>query len=243
MTRATRPVRATLHSFETRFPTEAKKRLIATADPRSIGILSDHRESKELSSSVTRKPIPTSDTRAKKNLIATHAKLEIELTHWNHNPLTISNRNKKHVSSTAPSSRFADHGPLFADHGPRINLRPVPTGTGAFLIGNEVRIEIVPTHRNQRKASNSNRYNFRPARRSIWGCGGGGSSISSCRSRFSVPPPLTPHHSPLATNTTPRPSNPSRPVLQWMIRVRHRLETAAGAAASKDLGVGKRETE
>jgi hypothetical protein len=45
------------------------------------------------------------------------------------------------------------------------------------------------------------------------------------------------------TNTTPRPSNPSRPVLQWMIRTRYRLEAAAGAAASKDLGVGKRETE
>ena len=44
-------------------------------------------------------------------------------------------------------------------------------------------------------------------------------------------------------NATPRPSNPSRPVLQWLIRTRRRLETAAGAAASKDLGVGKRETE
>jgi len=44
-------------------------------------------------------------------------------------------------------------------------------------------------------------------------------------------------------NATPRPSNPSRPVLQWMIRARYRVETAAGAAASKDLGVGKRETE
>jgi len=47
----------------------------------------------------------------------------------------------------------------------------------------------------------------------------------------------------VATNTTPRPSNPSRPVLQWMIRARYRLETAAGASASKDLGIGKRETE
>jgi hypothetical protein len=51
------------------------------------------------------------------------------------------------------------------------------------------------------------------------------------------------HRCQSANRATPRPSNPTRPVLQWMIRARYRVETAAGAAASKDLEVGKRETE
>jgi hypothetical protein len=40
------------------------------------------------------------------------------------------------------------HGPRVAGHASRIT---------AFLIGNKVTIEIVPTHRKQRRASNSNR--------------------------------------------------------------------------------------
>ena len=69
-----------------------------------------------------------------------------------------------------------------------------------------------------------------------------------CLKIFSVP--LHPkwnrrvcHRCQSANRATPRPSNPTRPVLQWVIRAPYRLETAAGAAASKDLGVGKRETE
>jgi hypothetical protein len=49
---------------------KAKKRLIATADPTRIGIPSDHRESRELSSSRVKKSAPRS--KAKKKLIATH---------------------------------------------------------------------------------------------------------------------------------------------------------------------------
>jgi hypothetical protein len=155
MMRAMRPVRSPLHSVGTDFPAEAKKRLIATADPRSIGILpalrhegSDHRESQELSSALTRNPRSTSFTKAKKRLIATRAKLEFVLTNCNHRLLTISNRNKKHVSATALCSKFVDGRPRFKELGSRIKT---------FLIGNDLRIEIVPTDRKQRRATNSNR--------------------------------------------------------------------------------------
>jgi hypothetical protein len=148
-------------------------------------------------------------------LIATHAKLEFELTHWNHNPLTISNRNKKHVSDSAPYSRFA-------------NCEPRATHQG-FSTRTRGKIELVATRRKQRFGSSSNRGYSRPARRSIWGCGGGGLSARSCPSRI--------------TNHESQTTVPMLPVLQWTIRARYGLETAAGAAASKDLGVGKRETE
>src|SRR6266481_9142746 len=132
-------------------------------------------------------------------LIATHAKLEFALTHWNHNLLTISNRNKKHVSAAAPTSSSTDHGP-------RIN---------EFLIGTLVQTEIVSSHRKQRKASNSNRGYSRPARRStnaggpvytersecarrsIWGCGGGGGPTRSC------PPRITNHGSQITVPMRP----------------------------------------
>ena len=52
--------------------------LTATADPRSIGILSDHRESRELSSDLTEKHALNEE--AKKKLIATFDKLKIEST-------------------------------------------------------------------------------------------------------------------------------------------------------------------
>src|SRR5713101_6276354 len=95
-----RMARAT-HPGEGRFASQAKKRLIATADPRSIGILSDQREPKELSSSLTGRPSPTSDTKAKKKLIATHANSEIAATYSKHTYITISNRNTKPSSAIA----------------------------------------------------------------------------------------------------------------------------------------------
>src|SRR6266849_9924930 len=50
---------------------QAKKRLIATAGPSRIGILSDQRDSKELSSDQLSKPEINPGTKAKKKLIAT----------------------------------------------------------------------------------------------------------------------------------------------------------------------------
>ena len=231
MTGAARPVRATLHSAEALWNCElgsniqrlttnvqkAKKRLIAMT-------IRQGSASRETNGSRGTLPL-VKDLKAKKRPIATHAKLEFELTNCNHSLLTISNRNKK--------QRFC-RGSYCELRGSRATNQPISNRY-------TVQIEIVATGRKQTRASNSNRYNFR------------GSSISFWRSRFSVPSPLTPRlpdvalakegHSPLATIATPRPSNPSRPVLQWLIRTRYRLETAAGAAASKDLGVGKRETE
>jgi len=89
-------------------------------------------------------------------LIATPAKLEFGLTDCNRTLLTISNRNKKYVSATAAFASPVNRGPRYFEPGPHINLRPVPTGAGTFLIGN-VRIEIASTHRKQRRATNSNR--------------------------------------------------------------------------------------
>jgi hypothetical protein len=217
MTHATRLVRATLHSADgsritthdsqITIPLEAKKRLIAmTIRPGSA--------SRATNGSRGTLPL-VKDLKAKKNLIATLAKLEFALTNWNHNPLTISNRNKKHVSDNAPYSRFADCEP-------RTTHQRISTRTRS-------KIEIVATDRKQRKAPNSNRGYSRPARRSIWGCRGGGLSARSCPSR------ITNHESQITVQT--------RPVLQWLIRARYGLETPVGGAASKDLGVGKRETE
>jgi hypothetical protein len=53
--------------------------LIATDDPMRIGILSDHRESKELSPNLTEKH--AHNKKAKKRLIATHANSEIPVSH------------------------------------------------------------------------------------------------------------------------------------------------------------------
>jgi hypothetical protein len=94
---------------------------------------------------------------------------------------------------------------------------------------NRVRIEIAVTYRKQRRASSSNRNYFR------------GSSNGSCRSRITNHDSRFTRHS-SQTNATPRPSNHSRPVLQWLIRARYRLETPAGVAASNDLGMGQRKT-
>jgi hypothetical protein len=264
MTGAARPVRATLHSAEALWNCElgsniqrlttnvqkAKKRLIAmtirqgsasratNGSRGTLSLVKDFKAKKRLIAMTIRQGSASRETngsrgtlplvkdlKAKKRPIATHAKLEFELTNCNHSLLTISNRNKK--------QRFC-RGSYCELRGSRATSQPISNRY-------TVQIEIVATGRKQTRASNSNRYNFR------------GSSISFWRSRFSVPSPLTPRlpdvalakegHSPLATIATPRPSNPSRPVLQWLIRTRYRLETAAGAAASKDLGVGKRETE
>src|SRR5713226_2186025 len=95
-----RMARAT-HPGEGRFASQAKKRLIATADPRSIGILSDQREPKELSSSLTGRPSPTSDTKAKKRLIATLPNSKIAATHSKRTYITNSNRNTKPSSAIA----------------------------------------------------------------------------------------------------------------------------------------------
>jgi hypothetical protein len=187
MTRATKPVRATLHSPDIRSSGEAKKRLIAT-----------------------------------------HPNSKIELTNWNHRLLTISNRNKnKHscfrILCVPPRLR----GELASGCGSRITTHD--SRIVAFLIATEVRIEIAVTYRKQRRASSSNRNYFR------------GASNGSCRSRITNHDSRITRHS-SQTNATPRPSNPSRPVLEWMIRARYRLETAAGVAASNDLGMGQRKT-
>ena len=184
----------------------------ATADPRSIGILSDQRESKELSLSVTRKPNPTSDLKAKKNLTATFTKLKVESNHSKQRASHFSNRNKIDCFVICATKQRAGRMPTL-----RLSTR------------NRSKIEIVATHRKQRKASNSNRGYSRPARRSIWGCGGQGVPTRSCSSR------ITNHESQI---TVPMP-----PVIQSMTRTCHQPETPAGAAASKDLGVGKRGIE
>src|SRR6266852_5889897 len=57
-------------------PRQADKRLIATADPTRVGILSDQRESKELYSTLMRRRNPTSVREANKRLIATFTKLK-----------------------------------------------------------------------------------------------------------------------------------------------------------------------
>jgi hypothetical protein len=67
----------------------------------------------------------------------------------------IISRNLRPVGLTSALS-VRVHGPRVAGHASRIT---------AFLFGNKVTIEIVPTYRKQRRAANSNRNFFRGSRR------------------------------------------------------------------------------
>jgi hypothetical protein len=68
--------------------------LIATADPARIGILSDQREPKELSSGQNWKPKIILGTESKKRLIATLPKSRFESSHTKFMRYEKSNRNK-----------------------------------------------------------------------------------------------------------------------------------------------------
>src|SRR5260370_20340227 len=109
----------------------ARWRLIATADAARTGILSDQRESKELSSDLMLHQRPCAGIKAKKKLIATFAKLRIESTHSKQRTSHFSNRNKKPLSApsivhTSPppyhDSRIANHNSRITSH----DSRPFP---------------------------------------------------------------------------------------------------------------------
>jgi hypothetical protein len=74
---------------------EAKKRLMETDHPTRMGILSDQREPKDLSSDQIRKLKITPGPRAKKRLMETHPSSKFAPTDWDHSHLTFSNRNNK----------------------------------------------------------------------------------------------------------------------------------------------------
>jgi hypothetical protein len=97
--------------------------LIATADPRSIAILSDHWESKQLSSILTEKHAYIQQ--AKKRLIATLPNSKFAATYSKRNYITISNRNNNRASTIAPF-----RGPPSTTHS------SCPT---EFLIGTKVK--------------------------------------------------------------------------------------------------------
>jgi hypothetical protein len=95
--------RITIHKQANKWPARQHRGgLTATDDPTRIGILSDHREPKELSSGQIRKPKITLGAKAKKRparqhrggLTATFAKSKTESTYSKHATSKNSNRNK-----------------------------------------------------------------------------------------------------------------------------------------------------
>ena len=89
-----------------------RSRLIATDDPTRIGILSDQRESKELSSDPA-KILRTAEAPAT-FLIATFAISEFESTHCKHTTKQNSNSNKTAISGiSAPASLLPSRPPSF----------------------------------------------------------------------------------------------------------------------------------
>jgi hypothetical protein len=104
--------------------------------------------------------ISTNPQQAKKRpwppwrLIATHAKLRLFVTHSKHMRVTISNRNKKHVSGASTPSRFSDRGPRITTCESRLT---------AFLIANRI-LESHLTRSKHRTASPPNREKVRSPR-------------------------------------------------------------------------------